>query len=155
ANPQQIADALEAVDGGAGVTVKLLDLKTESDHLLNGYRHEALLLVSLGTVAMLTFDHHRLSIFNLFGLLLVVAVGSNYCLFFQRGGMIGEEGARMATSLLLANTCTVIGFGALALSHIPVLYGIGSTVAIGTALSLVAAAILTPGFDTAQHEARQ
>jgi predicted exporter len=186
ANPQQIADALEGVDGGAGVTVKLLDLKTESDHLLHGYRHEALLLASLGsiviaalllghfrsirqsivilaplglavigTVAMLTFDHHRLSIFNLFGLLLVVAVGSNYCLFFQRGGMIGEEGARMATSLLLANTCTVIGFGALALSHIPVLYGIGSTVAIGTALSLVAAAILTPGLDTAQHEAHQ
>jgi predicted exporter len=97
------------------------------------------------TVALLTLRHHRLSIFNLFGLLLVVAVGSNYCLFLRRGGLVGEEGTRTVTSLLLANICTVIGFGVLSLSHIPVLYGIGSTVAIGTALSLVAGAILTPG----------
>jgi predicted exporter len=97
------------------------------------------------TVALLTVGGHRLSIFNLFGLLLVVAVGSNYCLFFQRGGMAGEEGERTVISLLLANICTVLGFGVLSLSGIPVLYGIGSTVAIGTALSLIAAAILTPG----------
>lgn len=96
------------------------------------------------TVAILTAGHHQLSIFNLFGLLLVVAVGSNYCLFFQRGGLSGEQGARTVTSLLLANICTVVGFGVLGLSHIPVLYGIGSTVAIGTALSLVAGAILAP-----------
>jgi predicted exporter len=96
------------------------------------------------TVAMLTTGHHQLSIFNLFGLLLVVAVGSNYCLFFQRGGLVGEEGTRTVTSLLLANICTVVGFGVLGLSGIPVLYGIGSTVAIGTALSLVAGAILAP-----------
>ncbi|MDB5396966.1 MAG: hypothetical protein JWM91_4472 [Rhodospirillales bacterium] len=95
------------------------------------------------TVAVLTLNGHRLSIFNLFGLLLVVAVGSNYCLFFQRGGMVGEDGERTAVSLLLANICTVLGFGVLSLSGIPVLYGIGGTVAIGTALSLVAAAILT------------
>lgn len=186
ANPHGIADALEGVHGGTGVTVELLDLKTESDRLLHRYRHEALLLSSLGsvviaalllanfrsirqsiivlaplgvavivTVGVLTLGHHRLSIFNLFGLLLVVAVGSNYCLFFQRGGMTGEEGERTVTSLLLANVCTVVGFGVLALSHIPVLYGIGSTVAIGTALSLVTAAILTPGLAIARHEARQ
>lgn len=95
------------------------------------------------TLALLTFDGHRLSIFNLFGLLLVVAVGSNYCLFFQRGHLSGAAGRRTVTSLLLANICTVVGFGALSLSRIPVLTGIGGTVAIGTALSLVAAAILT------------
>jgi predicted exporter len=96
------------------------------------------------TIAILTAGHRQLSIFNLFGLLLVVAVGSNYCLFFQRGGLAGEQGARTVTSLLLANICTVVGFGVLGLSRIPVLYGIGGTVAIGTALSLVAGAILTP-----------
>ena len=101
------------------------------------------------TVAILTAGHHQLSIFNLFGLLLVVAVGSNYCLFFQRGGLIGEQGARTVTSLLLANLCTVVGFGVLGLSRIPVLYGIGSTVAIGTVLSLVAGAILAPRPDKA------
>jgi len=94
------------------------------------------------TIAVLILGGHRLSIFNLFGLLLVVAVGSNYCLFFQRGLQAGEEGERTVSSLLLANICTVLGFGVLSLSGIPVLFGIGSTVAIGTALSLVAGAIL-------------
>ncbi|HTH98800.1 MAG TPA: MMPL family transporter [Stellaceae bacterium] len=94
------------------------------------------------TLAAVTIGGRQLSIFNLFGLLLVVAVGSNYCLFFQRGGLTGASGERTAISLLLANLCTVIGFGALALSQIPVLFGIGSTVAIGTALSLLAGAIL-------------
>ncbi len=98
----------------------------------------------IATVAILIAGGGRLSIFNLFGLLLVVAVGSNYCLFFQRGGLAGEQGARTVTSLLLANVCTVIGFGVLGLSHIPVLYGIGGTVAIGTALTLVAGAVLAP-----------
>ena len=102
-----------------------------------------LAIAVLLTIALLTIGGRALSIFNLFGLLLVVAVGSNYCLFFQRGGMNGPAGERMATSLLLANICTVIGFGALSISRLPVLYGLGSTVAIGTALSLVTAAILT------------
>ena len=98
----------------------------------------------LTTVAIMIAGGGQLSIFNLFGLLLVVAVGSNYCLFFQRGDLSGEQGARTVMSLLLANICTVVGFGVLGLSHIPVLYGIGGTVAIGTALSLIAGAILVP-----------
>ncbi|HLZ64829.1 MAG TPA: MMPL family transporter [Aliidongia sp.] len=102
-----------------------------------------LALAVVVTLAILTVGGRQLSIFNLFGLLLVVAVGSNYCLFFQRGGLAGPAGERTVTSLLLANICTVVGFGALSLSRIPVLTGIGGTVAIGTALSLVAAAILT------------
>lgn len=102
-----------------------------------------LALAVIVTLAIQTAGGRQLSIFNLFGLLLVVAVGSNYCLFFQRGGLRGPEGERTVTSLLLANLCTVVGFGALSFSRIPVLTGIGGTVAIGTALSLVAAAILT------------
>ena len=47
-------------------------------------------------------------------------------------------------SLLVANLCTVLGFGALSFSRLPVLYDIGHTVAIGTALSLVAAVVLAP-----------
>jgi predicted exporter len=98
----------------------------------------------VATIAIMIAGGGRLSIFNLFGLLLVVAVGSNYCLFFQRGGLAGEQGARTVTSLLLANICTVVGFGVLGLSQIPVLSGIGGTVAIGTALSLIAGAVLVP-----------
>jgi predicted exporter len=96
------------------------------------------------TAALLTLGAARLSIFNLFGLLLVVAVGSNYCLFFERQDLAAPEAARTVASLVLANLCTVIGFGVLALSRIPVLHGIGTTVAIGALLSLVFAAVWTP-----------
>jgi predicted exporter len=44
---------------------------------------------------------------------------------------------------VLANLCTVIAFGVLSLSQIPVLHGIGSTVALGAVLSLVFSAILS------------
>jgi predicted exporter len=87
----------------------------------------------------------RLSIFNLFGLLLVVAVGSNYALFFERGMRNPTpEGARVVASLLLADLCTVIGFGVLGFSQVPVLGGIGATVAIGACLSLLFSAVIGP-----------
>jgi predicted exporter len=72
----------------------------------------------------------------------VVAIGSNYCLFFDR--QRGDPGGmpRVLASLLLANGCTVAGFGVLALSRTPVLHDLGMPVAIGTFLSLVFATII-------------
>jgi hypothetical protein len=49
---------------------------------------------------------------------------------------------RMVASLMLANLCTVIGFGILSFSRFPVLHGIGVTVAIGAFLCLLFGAIL-------------
>jgi predicted exporter len=99
----------------------------------------------LCTAALLLAVTGRLSIFNLFGLLLVAAVGSNYCLFFERHSHDSNDpaGPRMLASLLLADLCTAIGFGILSFSAIPVLHGIGLTVAIGAGLSLVFGAVLT------------
>ncbi|MGA3001323.1 MAG: MMPL family transporter [Acetobacteraceae bacterium] len=94
------------------------------------------------TAAALLTGNGVLSIFNLFGLLLVVAVGSNYCLFFERSEPDDPVRERMVASLLLANLCTVIGFGILSFSRFPVLHGIGSTVAIGAVLCLVFGAVL-------------
>ena len=107
------------------------------------------------TIAILRFDGQTLSIFNLFGLLLVVAIGSNYCLFFDKqrddpGGL-----HRVLASLLLANLCTVAGFGVLAFSQTPVLHGLGLPVAIGTFLSLIFATItLSPQGHPGGHAAR-
>jgi predicted exporter len=94
------------------------------------------------TLAVLRLGGHALSIFNLFGVLLVVAIGSNYCLFFdrQRGDPAGMP--RVLASLLLANGCTVAGFGVLSLSRTPVLHDLGMPVAIGTFLSLIFATII-------------
>jgi predicted exporter len=97
------------------------------------------------TAALLLATNGVLSIFNLFGLLLVVAVGSNYCLFFERQIPSDPSRERMVASLMLANLCTVIGFGILSFSRFPVLHGIGSTVAIGAFLCLMFGAVIASG----------
>lgn len=96
----------------------------------------------VSTAATLLIGGGRLSIFDLFGLLLVVAVGSNYCLFFERPPGEHNDRRRMVSSLVLANFCTVIGFGILSFSGVPVLHGIGGTVAVGAFFSLLFAAML-------------
>ena len=94
----------------------------------------------------------RLSILHLVGLLLVVAVGSNYALFFDRLAFAASTGTpRTLASLALANATTVASFGLLAFSSIPVLHAIGSTVAAGAFATLVFAAALArePGYNCA------
>jgi predicted exporter len=78
------------------------------------------------------------------GFLLLVAVGSNYCLFFER--MAHDDGtkSRAVASVVLANLCTVSAYGLMSFSHIPVLHDIGMTVALGTFLSLIFGAVLSP-----------
>jgi predicted exporter len=92
--------------------------------------------------AWLVLSGHTLSIFHLIGLLLVVAVGSNYALFFDHRCTSAQDRERTVTSLLFANASTVMGFGLLSFSQSPVLGAIGSTVAVGAVLSLVFSAIL-------------
>ncbi|HLP98917.1 MAG TPA: MMPL family transporter [Sideroxyarcus sp.] len=98
----------------------------------------AVVVVTAGLVA----TGHSLSIFHLIGLLLVVAVGSNYTLFFDHRCTSPQDRERTVSSLLFANMSTVLGFGLLSFSQSPVLGAIGSTVAVGAVLSLIFSAIL-------------
>jgi len=93
-------------------------------------------------IAGLVLAGRGLTLLDLVGMLLVVAVGSNYALFFDRGAEQGEIAPRVLVSLLLAAGTTVAGFGILALSSVPVLNAIGSTVGPGALLALVFSAIL-------------
>ncbi|AST31106.2 MMPL family transporter [Ralstonia solanacearum] len=94
-----------------------------------------------------------LTILHLVGMLLIVAVGSNYALFFSRR-MDASADAQPVTpqtlvSLLIANLATVAGFGLLALSHVPMLETFGLTVGPGAILALLFAAILAPSAPSA------
>lgn len=93
----------------------------------------------------------QLIILHLVGLLLVVAVGSNYALFFDRaeGGAIGAGpiAPRTLTSMLFANLTTVAGFGLLAFSDVAILQAMGATVAPGVILALVYSAIFARNGD--------
>ncbi len=83
----------------------------------------------------------QLIILHLVGLLLVVAVGSNYALFFDRPDTREPISPRTLASMLLANLTTVAGFGLLAFSKVSILQAMGVTVAPGVILALVYAAI--------------
>jgi predicted exporter len=106
------------------------------------------------TCALLALGGEQLSIFHLVGLVLVVAVGSNYSLFFDRKAPSAEDRSRTIVSLLFANSTTVIGFGLLAFSAVPVLRAIGLTVGVGAAMALVFSAIMSTQQETAGDHAR-
>jgi predicted exporter len=86
----------------------------------------------------------QLTILHLVGLLLVVAVGSNYALFFDRVEPKQIDHLippRTLASMLFANLTTVTGFGLLSLSNVSILQAIGVTVAPGVICALVYSAI--------------
>lgn len=85
-----------------------------------------------------------LTILHLVGLLLVVAIGSNYALFFDsvNAGASAQEQRQTSISLVTANLTIVGSFGMLALSGVPVLAILGTTVGLGTVLALVFSAVL-------------
>jgi predicted exporter len=103
-------------------------------------------------LAALTAGGAALGILHLVGLLLVVAIGSNYALFFDHLRETGAADADMLASLALANLTTVCSFGLLALSSIPALYAIGEVVAPGALLCLLlSAAFIDTGHPPALH----
>ncbi len=110
-----------------------------------------LVLTVTGVIAALHLSGEKLHLLHLVGMLLIVAVGSNYALFFDRAA--GGEPLDAATlmSLGVATLTTAIGFGTLAVSSVPVLHAIGITVgpgrfagaAVGGGVCLSAAAPMT------------
>ncbi len=92
---------------------------------------------TLVVLAGLALSGAALGILHLVGLLLTVAIGSNYALFFDHLRERGEADADTLASLLLANLTTVASFALLASSRIPVLQAVGIVVAPGALLCLV------------------
>jgi predicted exporter len=165
AAPPELANAARAAGH------ELLDLKNESNRLVNGYRSESLRLIAFGLaciavqlgwglrsitraarvlapvlaavaidVALLLLAGKTLSLFNLVALLLVVGIGLNYALFFQRVQQNADEELRTQRSLFVCAATTLAAFGCLTLSRTPVLHAIGVTVALGALMSLILAA---------------
>ena len=94
-------------------------------------------LLTLGGMALLNVP---LGILHLVGLLLIVAVGSNYALFFDQLQETGRADEDTLASLMLANLTTVVSFGLIAISDIPALSAIGRVVAPGALLALLLSA---------------
>lgn len=130
--------------GGVAAIALLLALTLKSPRRL-----ARVLLTLAVTVTLVITGLHllgvRLHLLHLVGLLMIVAVGSNYALFFDQVQAEGSLSPDVWLSMATAVLTLAIGFGALALSRVPVLQAIGSTVAPGVLLAmLVSAALITP-----------
>jgi predicted exporter len=126
---------------GAGAIVVLLFVSLRSARRV--LRVVAPLVASVIVVtSALALVHGPLSIFHLVGLLLVVAVGSNYSLFFDSELPTEADRERTEASLFFACASTIIGFGVISFSSVPVLNAIGSTVGLGAVLGLLFSAAM-------------
>ena len=99
-----------------------------------------LLIAVVLVIAGLHLAGEQLHLLHLIGMLLIVAVGSNYALFFDRSNSGEGLDSQTLVSMAVANLTTAIGFGTLALSKVPVLHAVGITVGPGAMLALLLSA---------------
>jgi predicted exporter len=83
----------------------------------------------------------QLTVFHLVSLLLVVGLGLDYSLFFNRLSDSEEEWATTFNALWVCCITTVLVFGMLMLSNTPPLQAVGLTVSIGAGLCLAFGAV--------------
>ncbi len=95
------------------------------------------LLAAAGSAALLVAFGERLTVFHLTSMLLVVGLGLDYALFFNRRAPDRLEQRRTRRALLLCGLSTLGVFGLLSVSEFAVLRDIGRTVTLGTLLALL------------------
>ena len=98
--------------------------------------------VIMTTATLLAFGE-RLTIFHLVAMLLVVGVGLNYALFFNRERRDESERQLTLLAVFLAYAATLLAACALAFSVTPVLRAIGITMALGATFAFLASAALS------------
>ena len=148
---------------------RLIDLKAEADALARNYRVETLVLLGLSamlillilavsrqamadivvvflpvllsvgaTAAVLVATGAALSVFHLMSLFVVAGIGLDYALFLRRHRQTGDRD-NTRRSVLLCGLTTIVVYSILATSALPILHGIGLTIAIGTGFAVVLA----------------
>jgi predicted exporter len=88
-------------------------------------------LTTLLILAVLRGFGVELNLFHLVALILAAGLGLDYALFFEHAGDDRAEQLRTLHAVIVCSLTTLLVFSLLALSSIPVLRAIGSTVAIG------------------------
>jgi predicted exporter len=92
--------------------------------------------------AVLKGSGESLSLFHVATFLLVIGLGLDYALFFNRREGTDLERARTTFGLLVCSATTILVFGLLAFSKIPVLHAIGMTAACGSLCCLLFSALM-------------
>jgi predicted exporter len=99
-------------------------------------------LALLLTTAVLQLAGQRLTVFHLIAMLLVMGIGLNYSLFFDRREADPIARRRNLFALFVTCATTLLAFGTLAWSSNPVLHAIGLTVTVGALAAFTTSALL-------------
>ena len=110
-------------------------------------------LTLLLTLAVLRAAGIELTLFHLVSLVLAAGLGLDYALFFERASGDRDEHLRTLHAIIVCSSMTVLVFGLLALSSIPVLRAIGMTVTLGVVGNFVFAVLLAGHAGPARTEA--
>lgn len=100
-------------------------------------------LTTLLIVAVLRGFGVELTLFHLVSLILAAGLGLDYALFFDHAGDDYADQLRTLHALIVCSLMTLFVFALLALSSIPVLRAIGSTVALGVLFNFVLALLIS------------
>jgi predicted exporter/predicted hotdog family 3-hydroxylacyl-ACP dehydratase len=106
-------------------------------------------LTTLVVLAVLRGFGVELNLFHLVALILAAGLGLDYALFFEHAGDRRADQLRTLHAVLVCSLMTLLVFSLLALSSIPVLRAIGSTVAIGVVSNFLLALLVS------RHDARE
>jgi predicted exporter len=99
-------------------------------------------LAMLLVLAVLRGCGVEMNLFHLVALVLGAGLGLDYALFFEHAGDDRDEQLRTLHAVIVCSLTTLLVFVLLALSSIPVLRAIGSTVALGVLANFVFALLL-------------
>jgi predicted exporter len=100
-------------------------------------------LTTLLVLAVLRGFGVELNLFHLVALILAAGLGLDYALFFDHAGDDRAEQLRTLHAIIVCSLTTLLVFSLLALSSIPVLRAIGSTVALGVLFNFALALLVT------------
>lgn len=99
-------------------------------------------LTTLLILAVLRGAGVELTLFHLISLILAAGLGLDYALFFEHAGDDRRDQLRTLHAVIVCSLMTLLVFSLLALSTIPVLRAIGSTVALGVLCNFVLALLI-------------
>ncbi len=100
-------------------------------------------LTTLIILAVLRGTGVELNLFHLVALILAAGLGLDYALFFDHAGEDRADQLRTLHALIVCSLMTVLVFCLLALSSIPVLRAIGTTVTLGVLANFVLALLVS------------
>ena len=100
-------------------------------------------LTTLIILAVLRGTGVELNLFHLVALILAAGLGLDYALFFDHAGDDRADQLRTLHALIVCSLMTLLVFCLLALSSIPVLRAIGTTVTLGVLANFVLALLVS------------